>query len=324
MLAIGAAAALSSGATLPAPPAWVLQAALAAVSGPLAALAAAKAALADDLHVELHEGQLHVQWVPVSGQACGAEAIQVPASRVRLRSVLAVNPVVVKLLMWLLLKAAWLLAADGYAGSSTATLQFAFQRACIHVPSTHALCAYIGALFPQVRACADACGRGAFARQRIRRGSCIGEYEGELLSEEQFWARYPSGMVIRARACFICPCASCSCTSGMQCTLATPQADFCMRIDNQWTLDAVALAQDGDTFSACFINHSRKRWNVRRRVHRRHQRIYLFAARDIAARAARLSCCSFQYNEAPCTISLCSAGERGAAFRLWQPVLVET
>ena len=80
MLATGVAVALSSGATLPAPPAWVLPAALAAAAGPLAALAAAKAALADNLHVELHEGQLHVQWVPVSGQTCSAEAIQVPAS----------------------------------------------------------------------------------------------------------------------------------------------------------------------------------------------------------------------------------------------------
>ena len=80
MLATGVAVALSSGATLPAPPAWVLPAALAAAAGPLAALAAAKAALADNLHVELHEGQLHIQWVPVSGQTCSAEAIQVPAS----------------------------------------------------------------------------------------------------------------------------------------------------------------------------------------------------------------------------------------------------
>ena len=88
LLATGAAVALSSGAAIPTPPARVLQAALAAIAAPLAALAAAKAALADDLRIELHEGQLHIQWVPVSGQTCRAEAIQVPASTARLRSML--------------------------------------------------------------------------------------------------------------------------------------------------------------------------------------------------------------------------------------------
>lgn len=58
------------------------------------------------------------------------------------------------------------------------------------------VCTLTRTSFPQVCACADARGRGAFAKQRIMCGTCIGEYEGELLNEEQFWARYPSGMVM--------------------------------------------------------------------------------------------------------------------------------
>ncbi|KAK9836102.1 hypothetical protein WJX81_001391 [Elliptochloris bilobata] len=118
------------------------------------------------------------------------------------------------------------------------------------VPTSGRTC---GAEAIQVRPCGDECGRGAFALQRIKRGTCIGEYEGELLDEEHFWARYPSGT-----------------------------ADYCMRIDRTWTLDALARAGDDSTFSACFINHSRQRWNVRRRIYRRDRRILLFTARDIA------------------------------------------
>ena len=76
-----------------------------------------------------------------------------------------------------------------------------------------------------------------------------------------------------------------------------------MRIDNQWTLDAVAQATDCGSFRACFINHSRKRWNVQRRTHRRERRVYLFAARDIEARAAHVllfhSLCHFMPCEMP-------------------------
>ena len=42
---------------------------------------------------------------------------------------------------------------------------------------------------------AGAKGNGAFARQRIPKGSFIGNYEGEMLSEAAFWQRYPAGEV---------------------------------------------------------------------------------------------------------------------------------
>lgn len=75
-----------------------------------------------------------------------------------------------------------------------------------------------------------------------------------------------------------------------------------MRVDKQWTLDAVSQATDGGSFRACFINHSRKRWNVRRRTHRREQRVYLFAARDIEARAAHVLLFRSRCHLMPCAM----------------------
>lgn len=57
----------------------------------------------------------------------------------------------------------------------------------------------------QVRSCGDRRGRGAFAMQRIERGMFLGDYEGELLDEEQFYARYPSGTVSGYSACMCLP-----------------------------------------------------------------------------------------------------------------------
>ena len=47
----------------------------------------------------------------------------------------------------------------------------------------------------QVRSTTDGRGNGAFAAAPIARGTFIGEYEGDMLSEVQYWSRYPSGMV---------------------------------------------------------------------------------------------------------------------------------
>jgi hypothetical protein len=68
------------------------------------------------------------------------------------------------------------------------------------------------------------------------------------------------------------------------------QADYCMRIDTTWTLDAAERASDDSSFSACFLNHSRMRWNVRRRTHRKERRVALFAARTIAVGVPQLEC----------------------------------
>lgn len=47
----------------------------------------------------------------------------------------------------------------------------------------------------QVRPTTDGRGNGAFAAAPIARGTFIGEYEGDMLGEAQYWSRYPSGMV---------------------------------------------------------------------------------------------------------------------------------
>ena len=136
MLATGVAVALSSGAALPPPPAWVLPAALAATAGPLAALAAAKAALADDLHVELHEGKLHIQRVPVSGQTCSAEAIQVLASgdMVKVEAGLLLHP-------WYLLvcfaRGCLYLRCSGQTSAWIHGLAFAASQLCSFTMCTH-------------------------------------------------------------------------------------------------------------------------------------------------------------------------------------------
>lgn len=41
----------------------------------------------------------------------------------------------------------------------------------------------------------DGRGNGAFAAAHIERGTVIGDYEGELLSEAEYWQRYPLGVV---------------------------------------------------------------------------------------------------------------------------------
>jgi hypothetical protein len=47
----------------------------------------------------------------------------------------------------------------------------------------------------QVRPTTDGRGNGAFAAAAIAQGAFLADYEGELLSEAQYWQRYPSGVV---------------------------------------------------------------------------------------------------------------------------------
>lgn len=47
----------------------------------------------------------------------------------------------------------------------------------------------------QVRPTGDRRGNGAYALVTIPKGTCLGEYEGELLDEATYWDRYPSGVV---------------------------------------------------------------------------------------------------------------------------------
>ena len=87
-------------------------------------------------------------------------------------------------------------------------------------------------------------------------GAWLGAYEGDLLDEGAFWARYGR---------------------------AGGTADYCMRIDRTWTVDGAGRAGDVSAFSPCHINHGRPgRANVARVTRRRERRVDLYAARDIA------------------------------------------
>lgn len=53
----------------------------------------------------------------------------------------------------------------------------------------------------QVRETGDRRGRGAFAVQDIPAGTVLGWYQGDLLNEQEYWRRYPSGIVSTAQPC---------------------------------------------------------------------------------------------------------------------------
>jgi hypothetical protein len=100
-------------------------------------------------------------------------------------------------------------------------------------------------------------GNGAFAVRPIPAGAFLGSYEGELLDEAGFWARYGS---------------------------RGGTADYCMRIDRTWTVDGAQRAADTSVFSPCHINHGRAstgKANVSRVTRRGDRRVDLYAGRDI-------------------------------------------
>lgn len=107
----------------------------------------------------------------------------------------------------------------------------------------------------EVRPTTDGRGNGAFATCKIAKGAHIGQYEGQLLDEAQYWKQYPSGM-----------------------------SDYCIRIDNQWTIDGAERAQDTSAFSACHMNHAGgNASNVARLTFRKQKAVRFFAKRDIEA-----------------------------------------
>ena len=79
LFACGLVVAVERELYLPALPVWAVAVASTVLAVPTIALALAKAVFKDNLHMEFHDGQLHVEWVPVSGTTCGAEAVEVRA-----------------------------------------------------------------------------------------------------------------------------------------------------------------------------------------------------------------------------------------------------
>lgn len=104
----------------------------------------------------------------------------------------------------------------------------------------------------EVRPTTDGRGNGAFALQHIPAGSYLGDYEGDMLDEASYWARYPSGV-----------------------------ADYCIKVDKEWSIDGRDRAQITSSFSPCHMNHSGVRQNVVRSTKRRQRTVSFFTQRDI-------------------------------------------
>lgn len=63
------------------------------------------------------------------------------------------------------------------------------------------------------------------------------------------------------------------------------QSDYCIRIDDEWTIDGAERATDTTTFSACHMNHAAgAASNVARLTFRRQQSVRFYAKRDIQVR----------------------------------------
>ena len=77
LVACGLVVAVERQLYLPALPDWAVAGASTVLAVFTIALALAKAVFTDNLHMEFHDGQLHVEWVPTSGTTCKAEAVEV-------------------------------------------------------------------------------------------------------------------------------------------------------------------------------------------------------------------------------------------------------
>lgn len=106
----------------------------------------------------------------------------------------------------------------------------------------------------EVQPTGDGRGNGAFSMQHIPSGTYLGDYEGDMLDEASYWARYPSGV-----------------------------ADYCIKVDREWSIDGRDRATDTTKFSPCHMNHSGSRQNVVRSTKRRQRKISFFAKTDIEA-----------------------------------------
>lgn len=111
--------------------------------------------------------------------------------------------------------------------------------------------------FFQVGASAEGKGDGLFASLPIAGGTFLFDYEGERLTEEQFFARYPD---------------------------ANGRYIACIDAYLPWMAPSYIDGADPDRSSvARWMNHSRKRANVRWKKQRFGAQMHFYAARDIAA-----------------------------------------
>ena len=141
------------------------------------------------LQAELHNGRLYVSWGgPLSGPPVEPHSIEVHLACVQPHC-RAPGTVLQR-------------HSACAAGSSQAACQQ--HRVCHAQPRADGCC--------QVRPSGPGRGNGAFAVRDLPRGVYLGAYEGELIDEATYWARYPSGKVLRPAS----PawCMACRATSG--------------------------------------------------------------------------------------------------------------
>lgn len=140
-----------------------------------------------------------------------------------------------------------------------------------------------------------------------------------MLDEASYWARYPSGLV-GPLSCNKLPCpfllqysdslsmlitvfimSSCKmmpfwqqlfgqashamhtlmCLKATSNHLVVLQADYCIKVDREWSIDGRDRAANTSVFSPCHMNHSGSRQNVVRSTKRQQRKISFFTQRDI-------------------------------------------
>ena len=135
-------------------------------------------------------------------------------------------------------------------------------------------------------------GNGAFAAAPVPAGAFLGEYEGELLDEGAYWARYPDGVVSASgrdggggRVAHVAPCrrgAHCPTQPHLFTRILPRQSDYCIRVDRTWTLDGASRAADTARPSPCHVNHARPpKANVCRITRRKERKVELYASRPL-------------------------------------------
>ena len=110
-----------------------------------------------------------------------------------------------------------------------------------------------------VRETDDGRGLGAFAVERIPRGTCLGDYEGALLDQRQFFERYGDGF-----------------------------GAYAVAVDDDWVIDGADEAAQRRHFRNSHINHSARRANVVKRVYPERRRVVFYLSADVDAGAELL------------------------------------
>ena len=207
-VAVAGAAAIAGGVQIH-PPAWLPAAICAPPAATATTLLSAKAVLGAELWIEWHGGRLHVERIP---RRTGARMQPGDVEVSSLAQAANTNGVC--------------------CNASNHDMTHSVAKSDVFDGSHGRMDEWMTRMSPQlaqlgcqVRATTDGRGNGAFAVRQLPEGMCLGDYEGDVLGEAQYWHRYPSGMV---------------------CTLATACHELCL----SWRKSSAALwLADIDAFA---------------------------------------------------------------------------